>query len=168
MGKMSGTSMATPVVTGAIALVKQLYPGMSPQDAGRFLQEISTKTVFARWNGKSFSYKKPILTFTNILKGFSIPDDRITASGQTVTVTIDWIMKTSKYMVNIIDLSDPNNPTVTVKTETKPSGNFTNLTITGEFKEGHVYRLETTRYLQKKEQDNPVTSQTVHRGCITS
>ena len=26
MGKMSGTSMATPVVTGAIPLVKQLYP----------------------------------------------------------------------------------------------------------------------------------------------
>ena len=165
MGYMSGTSMATPVVTGAIALVKQLYPGMSPQDAGRFLQEISTKTVFARWNGQSFSYKKPILTFTNILKGFSIPDDRITASGQTVTVTIDRIMKTSKYSVKVIDL-DTKQPVDDVKLTTTRSedGNNTILTIDGQnhFTENHVYRLETTRYLQIKGQTDPLTSQTVN------
>lgn len=163
MGKMSGTSMATPVVTGAIALVKQLYPGMSPQDAGRFLQEISTKTVFARWNGKFFDYKKPILTFTNILKGFSIPDDRITASGQTVNVTIDRIMKTSKYTVKVIDLDTKQEVKVKLTTAQSTDGKNTILTIDGQngFTENHVYRLETTRYLQIKGQKDPVTSQAV-------
>ena len=163
MGKMRGTSMATPVVTGAIALVKQLYPGMSPQDAGRFLQEISTKTVFARWNGKFFDYKKPILTFTNILKGFSIPDDRITASGQTVTVTIDRIMKTSKYTVKVIDLDTQKEVKVKLTTAQSKDGKNTILTIDGQngFTENHVYRLETTRYLQIKGQKDTVTSQAV-------
>lgn len=164
MGKMSGTSMATPVVTGAIAIVKQLYPGKSGQDAGRFLQEISTKSVAARWNGKVFSYKKPILTFTDILKEFSVPDDRITASGQTVSVTIDRIKQTSKYTVKVTDLDTKK--TVTVKTAASQSkdGNYTYLKINGQggFTEGHVYRLDITRYLQLKGRTEKITSQTVN------
>lgn len=166
MGEMSGTSMAAPVVSGAIALVKQLYPGKTSQDAGRFLQEISTKSVFARWNGTKFSYNKPILTFTNILKAFSVPDDRITASGQTVRVTIDRIMKTSKYTVKVNDLSVNENPSVNVKVTTTQSkvGNFTYFTIDGQnnLKENHVYRLEITRYLQLKGQEQKEVSQTVN------
>ena len=163
MGKMSGTSMAAPMVTGAIAIVKQLYPGMSSPDAGRFLQEISTKTVFARWNGRDFPYKKPILTYTNILKEFSIPDDNITASGQTVNVTIDRIMKTSKYTVKVTDI-DTGKP-VDVKTETTQSkdGNYTYLRIDGQgsFEEGRVYRMEITRYLKINDRTENLTSQTV-------
>ncbi len=163
MGLMSGTSMATPIVTGAIAIVRQLYPGISPQDAGRFLQEISTKTVHVRWNGVSFSYKKPILTFTNILKGFSISDDNITASGQTVNVTLDRIMKTSKYAVKVIDLDTKQPVTVNLTTTQSEDGNHTYLKVDGQgnFTEGHVYRLEITRYLQVKDKEEKITSQTV-------
>ena len=163
MGKMSGTSMAAPMVTGAIAIVKQLYPGKSPQDAGRFLQEISTKTVFARWNGKTFPYKKPILTFTDILKGFSIPDDKITASGQTVNVTIDRIMKTSKYTVKVTDLESQQPVKVKTTTGKTKDGKYSLLTINGQgsFEEGRVYRLEITRYLQLKGQTEKIKSQTV-------
>ena len=164
MGKMSGTSMAAPVVTGAIAIVKQLYPGKSSPDAGRFLQEISSRTIAARWNGKVFPYLKPILTFTNILNGFSVPDDRVTASGQTVNVTIDRIKQTSKYTVKVTDLDTES--TLPVKTTTSQSkdGNYTYLQIDGQqkFIEGHVYRLEITRYLQVKGQTGKVTSQTVN------
>ena len=167
MGYMSGTSMAAPVATGAIAIVKQLYPGMSSQDAGRFLQEISTKTVNARWNGKTFGYDKPILTFTNILKGISIKDDKISVSGQTVNVTIDRIKQTSKYTVKVTDL-DTKKP-VTVKTTTSQSkdGNYTYLKIDGQgkFTEDHVYRLEITRYLQVKGQKEKITSQIVKYFC---
>ncbi len=163
MGYMSGTSMATPVVTGAIVIVKQLYPGMSSMDAGRLLKDISTKQVFARWNGKVFDYKKPILTFTNILKYFSIPDDKIIASGQTVNVTIDRIRQTSKYTVKVTDL-DTQTP-VKVKTTTSQSKDkkYTYLKIDGQgnFTEGRVYRMEITRYLQVKGQKEKVTSQVV-------
>ena len=41
--QMSGTSMAAPMVTGAVALVKQMYPGMDSDDVGDFLKLISNK-----------------------------------------------------------------------------------------------------------------------------
>ncbi len=167
MGKMSGTSMATPVVTGAIAIVKQLYPGISSQQAGRFLQEISTKTVFARWNGRSFPYKKPILTFMNILKEFDVPDDNVTASGQTVNVTIDRIRQTSKYSVKVTDTESEKQVAVQTVTSQSKDGNYTYLRIDGQgnFIEGHVYRLEITRYLQLKDQNDKEISQIVKYFC---
>ncbi len=72
-------------------------------------------------------------------------------------------MKTSKYTVKVIDLDTQKEVNEKLTTARSKDGKNTILTIDGQngFIENHVYRLETTRYLQIKEQDNPVTFQTV-------
>ena len=59
-------------VTGAVALVRQLYPGMLPQDAGKFLKYISEKTVSQRVTADNkfidykFDFSKPVLDLRKI------------------------------------------------------------------------------------------------------
>ena len=65
-GYMSGTSMATPMVTGAFALLKQANPNMSVQKLQETLVEMSTKSTNIRNTGTSFSYSKPVLDFSKI------------------------------------------------------------------------------------------------------
>lgn len=82
-GEMSGTSMATPMVTGAFALLKQANPDMSAAQLEELIKSMSTKSADYRDEGwvnrgsedfpdwvfipeKTFAYKKPVLTFDNL------------------------------------------------------------------------------------------------------
>lgn len=83
-GEYSGTSMATPVVTGAFALLKQAYPNLNTFQLKNVIKNMSTLTVNNRVSGyarrfnyygnpyiafvpeQTFSYIKPVLTFDNI------------------------------------------------------------------------------------------------------
>jgi len=86
IGEDSGTSMATPVVTGAFALLKQAYPSASASQLEKMIISMSNiKTANHRlagsvWNPnklfnpeKYFDYDIPVLTFDNILD-LTIPD----------------------------------------------------------------------------------------------
>ncbi len=59
---MSGTSMAAPMVTGALALLRQAYPDMSAAGLKSILTGMSTKYVYERENGVSI-VPKPVLDF---------------------------------------------------------------------------------------------------------
>ncbi|MBR6088991.1 MAG: S8 family serine peptidase, partial [Anaerolineaceae bacterium] len=75
-GSMSGTSMATPVVSGALALIMEAFPGKTLEEYKTILVEMSTKTADRRnsngWNfttddgtGTVFPFTKPVLDFSN-------------------------------------------------------------------------------------------------------
>ena len=146
--KKDGTSMATPMVTGAIALVRQLYPGRTSQQAGQFLKDISNKWVY--WKaGRSakMDYPKPVLNFSNILKKYSIPDDWITAEGKQISIKLDRVSLSSNYSVRLIDLKTQ--AILPVSTKVKHSGNYTYIDVSStELKTGNVYRMEVTRFIR--------------------
>lgn len=75
-GSMSGTSMATPVVSGALALIMEAFPGKTLEEYKTILVEVSTKTADRRnsngWNlttddgtGTVFPFTKPVLDFSD-------------------------------------------------------------------------------------------------------
>ncbi len=63
-GYMDGTSMAAPMVTGALALLRQAYPDMSVAGLKGILTGMSTKFVTKRENGIPV-VAKPVLDFTS-------------------------------------------------------------------------------------------------------
>ncbi len=74
-GYMTGTSMATPVVSGALALIMEAFPGKSLEGYKNILVGMSTKTVDRRnsnnfnlstddGTGTIFPFTKPILDFS--------------------------------------------------------------------------------------------------------
>lgn len=74
-GYMSGTSMATPMVTGGFALLKQAFPNQTPAEYEKLLTTMTSKTAKARPSGKewglsnkakTFAFKKPVMNFANI------------------------------------------------------------------------------------------------------
>ena len=151
-GYKSGTSMATPMVTGAVAIVKQLYPGKSAMDTGNFLKVLANKSVNTRGSVR-MNVKKPVLTFSTILSRFSIPDANVTASGQTITLTFDRIKMPSRYTVKVIDLVSKKEVPFVQKTEHKGTKTTLTLTGNGEFRADRAYRIEISRFI--KGQKNP-------------
>ena len=83
-GYYSGTSMSTPIVTGAFALLKQAYPNLNSNQLKNMIKNMSTLTADFRVSGRArrynsagesyiisvpeqtFRYTKPVLTFDNI------------------------------------------------------------------------------------------------------
>ena len=87
-GDMTGTSMATPVVTGAMALIMEAFPGKTLEEYKSILVEMSAKSADRRnskkdWDhiddtGTVFPYTKPVLDFS-----------RFQTESKTETVWID-------------------------------------------------------------------------------
>ncbi len=148
----NGTSMATPMVTGSIALVKQLYPEMSSRDALNYLIEISQKTVNQRVNRdnttiiRTFDYRKPVLDLSNILARFSIPDNGITAQGQQAKLTFGSPSVSGTYKIRITDVSD-NLKINEAQFQVNDNGGSTTIEINGngKFQEGNIYQVEIIR-----------------------
>ncbi|MBQ6341614.1 MAG: S8 family serine peptidase [Anaerolineaceae bacterium] len=159
-GYKNGTSMAAPMVTGSIALVRELYPGMSAEEAGIFLKEISAKSVSRRMSDENkvihkFSFSKWVLDMRNTLTKFRIPDSGITASGQRVFVKFNQIKYTDTYQIRISDISVKPQRTVNARFRVLKAASITDprtieIDGKGNFQEGHVYRLEVTRLLGAK------------------
>ena len=145
---MSGTSMAAPMVTGAVALVKQLYPGMSGEEAGQFLKAISNKSVNLRSNGKKFNYNIPILNFTNILSNLRVPYySRIIGGDKSITIQLDRpAYKNQKYAAAVTTL---NGTAISgIKTQWKTVGNYVYVKISGpQLQNGTIYKINLTRTL---------------------
>ena len=152
-GYFSGTSMAAPVVSGTIAIVKQLYPGKSPQSAGAFLKAITSRSVNTRLTEnqtiQNMSIKKPILDLTNILTRFTIPDANVTASTDDIELRFDRIKLSSAYKVTVVDAASKKTIPSKLTTTHKGSTTILNLTPTGtKYTEGTVYRVEITRFIK--------------------
>jgi len=90
--KMSGTSMATPMVTGAFAILQQQYPGYSNTKLENTLISMSKTKVSCRndwWSCDEIHPEKPVLDFT-----FLWP--KATAVRIYDSSDIDWTKKVIK------------------------------------------------------------------------
>ncbi len=75
-GSKNGTSMAAPMVTGAIAILKQADPSLTASELKSLLISMSTKTANYRlknnlYPAMTFAYDKPVLDFSEIEKHIS-------------------------------------------------------------------------------------------------
>ncbi len=66
MRKASGTSAAAPMVTGAFAILRQVYPDVSPDDLKLLLVSMSAKTVSTRQGSSESVAVKPVLDFSGM------------------------------------------------------------------------------------------------------
>ncbi|MBQ6510301.1 MAG: S8 family serine peptidase [Flexilinea sp.] len=152
-GYKNGTSMATPMVSGAIALVRQLYPGLGPQDAGKILKDISSKSVSKRvdrYNKKityKFPYSKPVLDLRNLTKWFSISDSNIKAQKGLVSVSFDDALFQESYQIKVYDVGKKEWMSGIMYTSSADK-NIRTLDIRGNFQEGKLYRLEIKRQFE--------------------
>lgn len=135
----SGTSMAAPMVTGAFAILKQIFPNRSPEQLKQALIDLSTKDVTQRSAcGKdnydcpeegfneitSLSAVKPILDFSNLADYLNEQDDAVV---DHITVTVigdpdEITHNPNQYFVLMangipVDISDYN--VTTSETDTK-------------------------------------------------
>ena len=135
----SGTSMAAPMVTGAFAIMKQIFPNRSPEQLKQTLIDLSTKDVTQRSAcGKnnydcpeegynevtSLSAVKPILDFSNLVDYLNEQNDAVV---DHITVTVigdpnEITHNPDQYFVLMangtpVDISNYN--VTTTETETK-------------------------------------------------
>ena len=159
---MEGTSMAAPMTSGVIALVRQLYPGMSPQDSGKFLINISAKSVNKRvtYDNKkinyNFKFSKPVLDLRNIVRRFTIPDNGVTAVEQKVKIKFYDILFRDEVKIKIQEGGTKKWITdVQYRMYTDEKYNL-NIEIDGKgkFKTDRLYRVEILR----KMKDGPETT----------
>ena len=145
MMNMSGTSMAAPMVTGAVALVKQMYPGMTVDDTGDYLKSISQKTVKSRMGGFTFNYSKPVLTFGLIHK-LTVPYFNWTTGGNnSITFKVYRMAKNNvKFSAEVTKL---NGEKITgIKVQTKSQGDFTYVRLSGtNLENGKIYKVKLKR-----------------------
>ena len=91
-GYMDGTSMATPMVTGAFAILRQANPSLSVAELEDKMISMSVDTANQKVNGTQFSFDTPILDFTNFITRPLTTNVKIKNSngvditGQTITV----------------------------------------------------------------------------------
>ena len=143
MMKMSGTSMAAPMVSGAVALVKQVYPGMTPKNVEFYLKTISTKIVNQKPE-HSFDYNKPVLTFDNMLKLIVPYYDWITGGDHSITIKVDRMYRQVKFSAAVTDLN--NEPVSGLKVQWKSDGDYTYVKVSGSnLQNGTVYKVNLTR-----------------------
>ena len=143
--QMSGTSMAAPMVTGAVALVKQMYPGMSSKDVGTFLKVITGKSVNVRSNNVKFNYKKPVLNFTHLMDRISVPYySWVTGGNHSITIKLDRLARNASYSAEVKDLNGNTIPGCQV--QWKNQGSYTYVKVFGgELQNDTIYKVTIHR-----------------------
>ena len=156
--KMNGTSMATPMVTGSIALIRQLYPAMSSMDAGKLLKNITTKSVNKRVNYNNtkvtytFDFRKPVLNLNRLPKWFSISNTNVKAEKGRVTVTFEDAWLQESYQIRVYDVMAKKWMPGIKYTSTGDENEIRTLDIRGDFQEAKLYRLEIKRWFDRDKQ----------------
>ena len=156
--KMNGTSMATPMVTGSIALIRQLYPAMSSMDAGKLLKNITTKSVNKRMNRQNtkvtytFDFRKPVLNLNRLPKWFSISNTNVKAEKGRVTVTFEDALFQEDYQIRVYDVMAKKWMPGIKYTSTGDENEIRTLDIRGDFQEAKLYRLEIKRWFDRDKQ----------------
>ena len=151
----SGTSMAAPMVTGSIAMVRQLYPNATAVEAGKMLKDMTSKTVNKRVNSKneflnSWYFSKPVLNLNNILNTFTIRDNNVRAQNQQVLLTLEPIglNRSFTYKINVIDLASKAKVPCRFRVTTLDGFKTIEIDGKGNFKSGKIYRVEVSRYMK--------------------
>ena len=148
MMKMSGTSMATPMVSGAIALVKQMYPGMTSADAGQFLKTISTKTVNQRSDGIKFKYNKPVLNFSRLYQ-LTVPYySWVTGGNRSVTIKVYRVARPERFVKFSAQIRTLSGAALETEQKVWTEGNYTYIMVSSKdtrFQNGGIYNIRLTR-----------------------
>ncbi len=162
-GRAYGTSIATPMVTGAFAILKQANPEMTVAQLEKELINISTRTANYRPAGsefsytltnpaQTFSYSKPILDFTNIgysgLNSFSIKTNNI--RGYTRGITVKFIPPSNVWSYYVGIRSDRTGKDIVYDLDItlETSGEYHVLRFAGDIMEigGHPYEIRIQPY----------------------
>ena len=156
-GYKDGTSMATPMVTGALAIVEQAYPYNSISDYEQFLLNITSKTVSKRsdgWSsddgtGTSFPYTKPVLNFSNlgshVMNKLTINDSLVKGYDQEIVIPISRDTRASGYNVVIYDPS--NSMLISPAIDAIDIGDKTTIRLSGsKLVNGNTYQITINRY----------------------
>ena len=149
--------MATPMVTGAFAILKQAFPNQTVAEYEKILKTITDKTTNRRAYNTVFSYSKPVLNFANIKKyaGYvpetpEVWDRRVVGSSEGIMIRIEKNTDSAiKYNVQVTNMSIGKTVSPTITTETDPTGEWTKIRLKGSAMEiGTVYRLKVYAYKQ--------------------
>lgn len=154
-GYMSGTSMATPMVTGAMGLLKQVYPDQTFDEYNYFYKYISTKSARYDENNYDYGYSKPVLDFTNFgsnaVGTLSIATNNIRGYTKGITMKFKPVKNASGYMVAIYDYKTGAylNHSLNISGEADSTGQYQVIRFKGDILEnGHPYRILVQPYRQ--------------------
>ena len=127
-GYKSGTSMATPMVAGAFALLRQMYPQNTAQELENFMLKVTDKSA-ARSN-----ISKPVMNFDNISKyavETPIFNTDYTVSTGSRTITVKTLIAEHDVMYSGFKVALYNSEGKLLKSQVVTSGKtvtFSNLT----------------------------------------
>ncbi len=162
---MSGTSMATPMVTGAFAILKQIYPYNSPADLEKLLSLITNVSVNYRNEGYvydenhdpilvpaiTFPYDKPVLNFSRLGRFVcpALTENNVTVEGLSRGFLITIPYDSSAYFD--IEIYDPDKKEyvegITYTSEKDPSQKYWLITASGSnLVNDHIYNVMITPY----------------------
>ena len=157
---MSGTSMATPMVSGAFAIMRQAFPKESVPDLKSLLTSMSTKSVNKRssgwdWDdgsGYKFGFSKKVLDLSKIgdlFLGRIIITDTHQIRGYTNGITVKFknVAGASGFYVSVKDKETGAavKPAISLKRDS--TGEYTIIDLNGTMlKNGHPYRIAMTPY----------------------
>ena len=119
-GRMSGTSMATPVVSGALALIMEAFPGKTLEEYETILVEMSTRTADRRnsnnqenlnfttddGTGTVFPFTKPVLDFSNFNEPQSQTDTVMISDENSGVTLIREVRTENKEAAIAAELND--------------------------------------------------------------
>ncbi len=143
--RMSGTSMAAPVVTGAMAILKQAMPGKTVSEYEQLLKDMSPKSVSERrslWGGdKPLDITRKIVNFSRMIGGVTPEITR--SSGHSLTVRFKEVENAGGYTITVLDIESGKN--IKAKQSREKKGDYWVYTLTG-LGNGKPYSVTVTPY----------------------
>ncbi len=154
---MSGTSMATPMVTGGMAIIHQAFPLRSVDEYKSILKNISSKTVNFRYGDnyetedKTYSYKTKVMNFANITKYLHIANRWVIGFSDGILIKVplsDINSSNPKFTVSAIDVKTNKTvlSNVTIAATKDPTGKYLKISLqSSKLQPGNIYKLQITQ-----------------------